>query len=85
MTTSTTRRYKVLTVEDDVYFVDSDFHPVTEVLNIVSKARYSLAHAIRSLQSLRSRHPAFFVRQFVEPSQGIVDIRPSDQRFQESL
>ena len=60
---------KARTVEDSVHLVDSDIHPVTEVMNIISDAEYSLTHAMRGVQTLRgrpqalrSRHPAFLLR-----------------------
>jgi hypothetical protein len=51
ITASTVRR-RVRTVEDSV---NSDIHPITE-------ARYSLTHAMRGPQTLRSRHPTFLMR-----------------------
>ena len=72
------KKKRVRTVKDVVHFLDNDFHTVTNVPNII-------AHAVCGLQTLQNRHPTFLLRQFVEPSQGIFDIRSSYQLFQESF
>jgi hypothetical protein len=52
MMTLRTEGDKVRTVKDSVDFVDSDFHSVTYVPNII-------AHAMCDLQTLYNCHPTF--------------------------
>jgi len=54
MMTLRTERNTVRTVKDSVDFVDSDFHSVTNVPNII-------AHAMCGLQTLYNCHPTFEV------------------------